>query len=65
MMHITDNEEALLDYLYEEGTPADRVKIAQHLQQCAPCSVALLELQSVRGLLADPGFRAFISGAPR
>jgi hypothetical protein len=53
MMHIADNQEALLDYLYEEGDPADRVKIAQHLQQCAPCSVAVLELQSVRGLLAE------------
>src|SRR5580765_326355 len=52
-MHITDNQEALLDYLYEEGDPAERVKIAQHLQQCAPCSVAVLELQSVRGLLAE------------
>jgi hypothetical protein len=51
--HITDNEEALLDYLYEEGDAAERVKIAQHLQQCAPCSVAVLELQSVRGLLAE------------
>jgi len=53
MMHITDNQEALLDYLYDEGTPAERVRIAQHLQQCAPCSVAVLELQSVRGLLAE------------
>ena len=52
-MHITDNQEALVDYLYEEGDPAERVKIAQHLQQCAPCSVAVLELQSVRGLLAE------------
>jgi hypothetical protein len=51
--HITDNEDALLDYLYEEGDPGERVKIAQHLQQCAPCSVAVLELQSVRGLLAE------------
>jgi anti-sigma factor RsiW len=53
MMHITDNQEALLDYLYEEGDPAERVKVAQHLQECAPCSVALLEFQSVRGLLAE------------
>ena len=53
MMHITENHEALLDYLYEEGDPGERVKIAQHLQQCAPCSVAVLELQSVRGLLAE------------
>lgn len=53
MMHITENQEALLDYLYEEGDPGERVKVAQHLQQCAPCSVAVLELQSVRGLLAE------------
>src|SRR6188768_1973949 len=53
MMHITDNQEALVNYLYEEGDPAERIKIAQHLQQCAPCSVAVLELQSVRGLLAE------------
>ena len=71
MMHITENQEALLDYLYEEGDPADRVKIAQHLQQCAPCSVALLELQSVRGLLAEwtppevsLGFKVVQSDAP-
>ena len=53
MMHITDNHEALLDYLYEEGDPAERIKIARHLQECAPCSVAVLELQSVRGLLSE------------
>jgi len=53
MMHITDNQDTMLDYLYEEGDPAERIKIAQHLQQCAPCSVAVLELQSVRGLLAE------------
>ena len=71
MMHITDNQEALLDYLYEEGDPAERVKVAQHLQQCAPCSVAVLELQSVRGLLAEwtppdapLGFKVVQSDAP-
>ena len=53
MMHINDNEEALLDYLYEEGDPAERLKIARHLQDCATCSVAVLELQSVRGLLSE------------
>jgi hypothetical protein len=53
MMHITDNQEALLDYLYEEGDPAERIKAAQHLHECAPCSVAVLELQSVRGLLGE------------
>lgn len=53
MMHITDNQEALLDYLYEEGDPAERIKVARHLQECAPCSVAVLELQSVRGLLSE------------
>jgi hypothetical protein len=69
--HITDNEDALLDYLYEEGDPGERVKIAQHLQQCAPCSVAVLELQSVRGLLAEwtppeapLGFKVVQSDAP-
>jgi hypothetical protein len=53
MMHINDNEEALLDYLYEEGDPAERLKIARHLQDCATCSVAVIELQSVRGLLSE------------
>jgi hypothetical protein len=52
-LHIADNQDALLDYLYEEGDPAERLKIARHLQECAPCSVAVLELQSVRGMLAD------------
>src|SRR5262245_14783474 len=63
-MHIADNHEALLDYLYEEGDPTERMKIAQHLQQCASCSVAVLEFQRVRGLLsswkppaAELGFR--------
>jgi hypothetical protein len=51
MMHI--NEEALVDYLYEEGDAAERLKIAQHLQDCATCSVAVLELQAVRGILSD------------
>jgi anti-sigma factor RsiW len=53
MNHIADNQDALLDYLYEEGDPAQRLAIAQHLQECAPCSVAVLELQSVRGMLKD------------
>lgn len=52
MIHIADNHEALLDYLYEEGDPAERLKIAQHLQECAACSVAVLELQNVRGMLS-------------
>ena len=53
MIHIADNHEALLDYLYEEGDPAERLKIAQHLQDCAACSVAVLEFQNVRGMLND------------
>jgi anti-sigma factor RsiW len=53
MMHITDDPEALLDYLYEEGDPAERIKVVHHLHECAPCSVAVLELQSVRGLLSE------------
>jgi hypothetical protein len=52
-LHIADDHEALVDYLYEEGDPSKRMKIARHLQDCAACSVAVLELQSVRGLLAD------------
>src|SRR5262245_306130 len=53
MQHITDNHDALLDYLYEEGDPAERLKIAAHLQECAPCSIAVLEFQNVRGMLRD------------
>src|SRR4051812_3989642 len=53
MMHVTDNEDALLDYLYDEGDSAERIRIARHLQECAACSVAVLELKSVRGLLAE------------
>jgi anti-sigma factor RsiW len=63
-MHIADNHDALLDYLYEEGDSTERLKIAQHLQQCATCSVAVLEFQRVRGILssweppvAELGFR--------
>ena len=52
-MHIAENHEALIDYLYEEGDPAERLKIRQHLQECAACSVAVLEFQSVRGMLSD------------
>ena len=53
MNHIADNHEALLDYLYEEGDPAERLTIARHLQECAACSVAVLEFQNVRGMLRD------------
>jgi len=53
MNHIADNQDALLDYLYEEGDPAERLAIAKHLQECAPCSVAVLEFQSVRGMLKE------------
>ena len=53
MQHITDNHDALLDYLYEEGDPAERLKIAEHLRECAPCSIAVLEFQNVRGMLRD------------
>jgi len=53
MMHIADNHDALLDYLYEEGEPAERLKIARHLQECAACSVAVLEFQTVRGMLSE------------
>ena len=53
MQHITDDHDALLDYLYEEGDAAERLKIARHLQECAPCSVAVLEFQNVRGMLRD------------
>lgn len=53
MTHIADNHEALLDYLYEEGDPAERLQIARHLQECAACSVAVLEFQSVRGMLSE------------
>ena len=53
MKHIADNQDALLDYLYEEGDPAERLAIAKHLQECAPCSIAVLEFQSVRGMLSD------------
>jgi anti-sigma factor RsiW len=52
-LHITDDHDALLDYLYDEGDPAERLRIARHLQDCAECSVAVLELRSVRGMLAD------------
>jgi len=53
MTHIADNHDALLDYLYEEGDPAERLKIARHLQTCAACSVAVLEFQTVRGMLSE------------
>ena len=53
MSHITENHDALLDYLYEEGNPAERLSIAKHLQECAACAVAVLEFQNVRGMLGD------------
>jgi hypothetical protein len=52
-LHIADDQNALLNYLYEEGDASERLRIAHHLQACAACSVAVLELQSVRGMLAD------------
>ena len=70
MTHITDNRDALLDYLYEEGDPAERLTIAKHLQECAACTVAVLEFQNVRGMLrdwtppgADLGFRIVQDGS--
>jgi hypothetical protein len=51
MTHIS--EEAIVDYLYDEGDPAERLRVARHLHECAACSVAVLELQSVRGLLSE------------
>src|SRR6187431_1607260 len=70
MSHIADNHDALLDYLYEEGDPAERLKIAKHLQECAACSVAVLEFQNVRGMLrywtqpgSELGFRVVQDGA--
>jgi hypothetical protein len=51
MTHLS--EEALVDYVYDEGDPAERLSVARHLQDCAACSVAVLELQSVRGLLSE------------
>ncbi len=53
MNHITDNHDALLDYLYEEGEPAERLTIAKHLQECPACAVAVLEFQNVRGMLSN------------
>lgn len=70
MSHIADNHDAMLDYLYEEGDPAERLKIAKHLQECAACSVAVLEFQNVRGMLrywtppgSALGFRVVQDGA--
>jgi len=31
----------------EDGDPAERLTMAKHLQECAACSVALLEFQNV------------------
>jgi anti-sigma factor RsiW len=53
MNHITENHDALVDYLYEEGDPAERLKVAKHLQECAECAVAVLEFQNVRGMLGN------------
>jgi anti-sigma factor RsiW len=53
MIHITDNHDAFLDYLYEEGDPAERLMMAKHLQECAACAVAVFEFQNVRGMLSD------------
>ena len=53
MKHITDDHDALLDYLYEEGDPDERLAIAKHLQECAACAVGVLEFQNVRGMLSD------------
>lgn len=70
MNHIAENQDALLDYLYEEGDPAERLKIATHLQECAECSIAVLEFQNVRGLLsgwtppAQPRFRVIQDPQP-
>ena len=54
MNHITDNHDALLDYLYEEGDPAERLTIATApAGMRARAAVAVLEFQNVRGMLSD------------
>ena len=53
MNHIADNQDALLDYLYEEGDPAERLAIATAPAGMRPCAVAVLEFQNVRGMLSD------------
>jgi hypothetical protein len=33
MMHIADDQDALLDYLYDEGDPSARLSVKKHLQE--------------------------------
>jgi hypothetical protein len=47
-----DREAALMAYLYEESTPADRAEFETHLATCARCRVELNGLAGVRAQLA-------------
>jgi hypothetical protein len=46
-----DREQALMAYLYDDITPADRSRFESHLAACARCHDELDELRSVRGQL--------------
>jgi hypothetical protein len=43
---------ALVSYLYNDGTPAELVAIAEHVQACAACGAELASLGDTRALLS-------------
>ena len=46
-------EEALIDYLYDECEPAERDRLEAHLATCHRCARELESLRFVRGTLAE------------
>jgi hypothetical protein len=47
------NHEALIEYLYDEGSPAERAGMAAHLAMCARCAGEIASLREARGTLAS------------
>ena len=61
MKRIADDHEALLDYLYDEGESADRLRIAEHLQESYGDSFYLHK--GMQKLVADGKLGAKSGGA--
>jgi hypothetical protein len=52
MCEYSDNRESvLIDYLYDEMTPAERDRFAAHVSACSVCRMELAELDGVRTTL--------------
>lgn len=51
-MNACQQQDLLLDYVYEELSPAQAAALTEHLQGCAQCSRELMGMKGVRGAMA-------------